>query len=94
MLLKGTNLAALRGGRELFAIETLEIREGDRIGLVGVNGAGKSTLLHGLYGDVPLTAGQVLRRAPSPSRLAQRGEGSLDVTASWAIIAIGARRIT
>ena len=64
MLLKGTNLAAVRGGRQLFAIDTLEIREGDRIGLVGVNGAGKSTLLHGLYGDEPLASGQVLRRAP------------------------------
>ncbi len=64
MLLKGNHLAAVRGGRQLFAIEALEIREGDRIGLVGINGCGKSTLLHGLYGDVPLESGQILRRAP------------------------------
>ena len=83
MLLKGTNLAALRGGRELFAIETLEIREGDRIGLVGVNGAGKSTLLHGLYGDVPLTAGQVLRRAPM-AMIAQDAATSSEPSPLWA----------
>ncbi len=83
MLLKGTHLAALRGGRELFAIETLEIREGDRIGLVGVNGAGKSTLLHGLYGDVPLASGQVLRHAPM-AMIAQDAHASSEPSPLWA----------
>ena len=83
MLLKGTNLTALRGGRELFTIETLEIREGDRIGLVGVNGAGKSTLLHGLYGDVPFSSGQVLRRAPI-ALIAQDAQALGEPSPQWA----------
>ena len=64
MLLKGTNLVIERGGRQLLTIKSLEIHAHDRIGLVGVNGCGKSTLLHTLYGDLPLGAGELLRRAP------------------------------
>jgi lipopolysaccharide transport system ATP-binding protein len=40
----------------------LEIRQGERVGLVGLNGAGKSTLLKVLAGIYPPTAGTVERR--------------------------------
>ena len=41
---------------------TLEIKRGERVGLVGLNGAGKSTLLKVLAGIYPPTAGRVERR--------------------------------
>jgi lipopolysaccharide transport system ATP-binding protein len=40
----------------------LDIREGERVGLVGLNGAGKSTLLKVLAGIYPPTAGHVERQ--------------------------------
>lgn len=44
------NVTVSFGARTLFHIENLEIREGDRIGLVGMNGSGKTTLLELLSG--------------------------------------------
>jgi lipopolysaccharide transport system ATP-binding protein len=40
----------------------LEIRHGERVGLLGLNGAGKSTLLKVMAGIYPPTAGRVERR--------------------------------
>ncbi|MDX1669343.1 MAG: ATP-binding cassette domain-containing protein [Limnobacter sp.] len=37
---------------------TLEIRPGDRIGLLGANGNGKTTLVKSLVGDLPLVSGE------------------------------------
>lgn len=41
---------------------TLDIHQGERVGLIGLNGAGKSTLLKVLAGIYPPTAGTVERR--------------------------------
>jgi ATP-binding cassette subfamily F protein 3 len=40
-------------------VERLEVRRGDRIGLVGPNGAGKSTLLRSIAGELPTLDGFV-----------------------------------
>ena len=54
------------GGRELRVLGTsqitLEIREGERVGIVGGNGAGKSTLLRLLARIYPPTSGTVAIR--------------------------------
>jgi ATP-binding cassette subfamily F protein 3 len=42
---------------------TWEVKEGDRVGLVGVNGAGKSTQLKIIMGEVEPTSGEVIRPA-------------------------------
>ncbi|MGL5035357.1 MAG: ABC-F family ATP-binding cassette domain-containing protein [Microcystaceae cyanobacterium] len=42
---------------------TWEVKNSDRIGLVGVNGAGKSTQLKIIMGDVEPTSGEVIRPA-------------------------------
>jgi len=49
MLLNALNIKKEYGIQTVLDIEKLEIRDGDRIGLIGRNGAGKSTLLGG-YG--------------------------------------------
>ncbi|MDL2319027.1 ATP-binding cassette domain-containing protein [Eubacteriales bacterium OttesenSCG-928-A19] len=59
LLLRAENLRVLFGIRTIFDIDTIEIFDGDRIGLVGDNGAGKSTLLSVLHGDLKPDEGEV-----------------------------------
>ncbi|MEX2212356.1 MAG: ABC transporter ATP-binding protein [Gaiellaceae bacterium] len=47
------SVAAVRG-------LSLEVREGELVGLIGPNGAGKSTTLHAVMGAVPISAGEIL----------------------------------
>jgi ABC-type glutathione transport system ATPase component len=59
-------------GRDTHAVRgvTLQVREGDCIGIIGSNGAGKSSLLRAIAGLEPLASGQLLagcaRLPPSP----------------------------
>ena len=57
MLLRLDDVSKGFGARTLFQEVSLEVREGDRIGLVGANGAGKTTLLRIAAGDDPPDAG-------------------------------------
>lgn len=50
LLLNAAHILKTYGDRTVLDIPSLEIHQGDRIGLVGVNGAGKSTLLSMLAG--------------------------------------------
>ncbi|MCL1796165.1 MAG: ATP-binding cassette domain-containing protein [Clostridia bacterium] len=59
LLLRADRLRVLFGVRTLFTIQTIEIFDGDRIGLVGSNGVGKSTLISVLHGDVLPDSGTV-----------------------------------
>lgn len=54
-----------RGGRTLFRRVELEIREGEKLALVGRNGAGKTTLLRLLSGEEEPTGGTVQRFVPA-----------------------------
>jgi macrolide transport system ATP-binding/permease protein len=58
-LLKAANIYKAYGDRTIFRIDRLELRSGDKIGLVGSNGAGKSTLLSALAGDIDLDGGEL-----------------------------------
>ena len=53
------NIGLEYGGRWLFHDTTLQIKEGDRIGLIGRNGTGKTTLLKILTGKIRPSEGQV-----------------------------------
>jgi len=57
------NLTLSLGGEMLFDGLSLQVHQGDHIGLVGPNGSGKSTLLRLLAGQVEPDGGSV-RRAP------------------------------
>lgn len=47
------------GGNTIFKNISFEIKDGDRVGLVGRNGSGKTTLLKLLAGEEPSDSGQV-----------------------------------
>jgi ATP-binding cassette subfamily F protein 3 len=59
-MLRVQGLAKAYASRSLFEGVQLEVRSGDRIGLVGRNGEGKTTLLRVLAGDEPPDAGRVI----------------------------------
>ena len=50
MLLTARNISKIHGLRTLFSGVTLNVDQGERLGLIGPNGAGKSTLLRILAG--------------------------------------------
>ena len=58
-LLKAVNICKMYGDRVIFKIGGLELRRGEKAGLVGSNGAGKSTLLSALMGEIDLDDGIV-----------------------------------
>ncbi len=51
--------AAIPGGRVLFENLSLDLAEGERLGVVGRNGLGKSTLLKIILGEIAPAAGEV-----------------------------------
>lgn len=73
MLLMAQNLKKDYGIQKILEIKKIEIKEGDRIGLVGRNGAGKSTLLGILSGNISCDEGQVKRNCEI-AQILQSGE--------------------
>ena len=65
MLLNALNVKKEYGIQTVLDIEKLEIRDGDRIGLIGRNGAGKSTLLGVLSGRIACDEGVYWATSPS-----------------------------
>jgi ATP-binding cassette subfamily F protein 3 len=59
MLLRLDGVARSHGARTLFRDVALELRAGDRVGLIGPNGSGKTTLLKIAAGEEPPDAGSV-----------------------------------
>lgn len=80
-MLSGRNILKNYGVRQLFAIEKLEIADGDRIGLVGANGAGKSTLLKVLSGEEIPDEGVIER--PSAIGVIKQMEETQGVSDPW-----------
>ena len=79
MLLRLEGISKGFGGRTLFSGVDLDVRPGDRIGLVGPNGAGKTTLLRIASGDDPPDGGRVsVSRGARVGMLRQELDPTLD----------------
>lgn len=61
LILDAINIKKNYGDREILSFDKLQIRSGDKIGVVGKNGAGKTTLLNILAGDLLPDEGIVKR---------------------------------
>ncbi len=55
------NVSVSFGGPLLLDGATLQIEEGERVGLLGRNGAGKSTLMKMLNGEIPADRGEIVK---------------------------------
>src|SRR4051812_32624422 len=78
MLLEAKNVSKVFGSFTALDSATVEVEEGEILGLIGPNGAGKSTFFNCLTGDIQPTAGSVMVAggdAPrrSPEARASRG---------------------
>src|ERR1700694_4397421 len=81
VLLSSQGLAKAYGPRPLFHDVSLDLRAGERVGLIGPNGSGKSTLLRILAGMESADRGTVaLRRSVRLGYLAQDPVFSLEQT--------------
>jgi len=61
-LIQATDMAVMRGEKQVLHSVTLGIHAGEITTVVGPNGSGKSTLLKALIGSVELSAGTVTRQ--------------------------------
>ncbi len=88
-MLSISQVAKSFAGRELFRNVSLQIRRGDRIGLVGPNGAGKSTLFGIVRGDLDPDAGSISwDKGVKVGFLAQENAEAGDVTVLETAMAI------
>jgi zinc/manganese transport system ATP-binding protein len=62
------------GGRRVLSDVTLDIRQGEFIGMLGANGAGKTTLMRAILGLVPVVAGSITVLG-NPARRGNRSVG-------------------
>lgn len=81
-LLQTTDLTVQFGGLRACNEITLDVQQGELLGLIGPNGAGKTTFINALTGFVPHTGSVVFRGGEisglPPNRVAQQG-----LTRTW-----------
>ena len=58
-MLKITNLDVFRGETQILWDVSIEVKEGEKVAILGSNGAGKSTLLLSIMGVLPPSAGEI-----------------------------------
>ena len=58
-MLKITNLDVYRGETQILWDVSIEVKEGEKVAILGSNGAGKSTLLLSIMGVLPPSAGEI-----------------------------------
>jgi ATP-binding cassette subfamily F protein 3 len=89
MIISCHHIKKYHGANQVLEDVTLEIRQGDRVGLIGVNGAGKSTLLHLITGALQPDEGQLaIRRGTRIGYLAQIPLGD-ETTTVYQVLARG-----
>ena len=86
-MLQASELAIEVAGRTVLSGGSFQLRDGDKVGLVGRNGVGKTSLLRVLAGEAQPAGGVVLRRGtlgyvpqdPRPDRRA------IDADSAWPV---------
>ena len=80
MLIKAQSITKAFGPHKVLKDVSLQINEGDSIGLIGVNGAGKTTFLKIMLGEMKPDTGELTRNTERVGYLEQFAEDSPDVT--------------
>ena len=80
MLLKAQAIAKSFGPVKVLTDVSLQINEGDSIGLIGINGAGKSTFLKIILGEMKPDTGELIRNTERIGYLEQFAESSAEYT--------------
>lgn len=80
MLIKAQTITKAFGPHKVLKDVSLQINEGDSIGLIGVNGAGKSTFLKIMLGELKPDTGELTRNTERIGYLEQFAEDSEEVT--------------
>lgn len=80
MLLKAQSVTKAFGPHKVLKDVSLQINEGDSIGLIGINGAGKSTFLKILLGELKADTGELVRNTERIGYLEQFAESSSEFT--------------
>ena len=80
MLLKAQSVTKSFGPVKVLKDVSLQINDGDSIGLIGVNGAGKTTFLRILLGEIRPDTGELTRNTSKIGYLPQFAESSSEVT--------------
>lgn len=91
-LICAENVTVSFGARTLFHIENLEIREGDRIGLVGMNGSGKTTLLALFCGALKPDEGTLILNC-SPAYFHQLSDAAENCAAAEELSLFGVKEL-
>lgn len=80
MLLKAQSISKSFGPVKVLTDVSLQINEGDSIGLIGINGAGKSTFLKIILGEMKPDTGELIRHTERIGYLEQFAESSAEYT--------------
>ena len=80
MLLKAQAVAKSFGPIKVLIDTSIQINEGDSIGLIGINGAGKSTFMKILLGESKYDTGELIRNTHQIGYLEQFPEASSEFT--------------
>lgn len=80
MLIKAQSITKAFGPHKVLKDVSLQINEGDSIGLIGVNGAGKTTFLRIMLGEMKPDTGELIRNTERIGYLEQFAEDSEEFT--------------
>ena len=80
MLIKAQSITKAFGPLKVLKDVSLQINEGDSIGLIGVNGAGKSTFLKIMLGEMKPDTGELTRNTQRIGYREQVPEASSEYT--------------
>src|SRR5688572_30454218 len=86
LLIQAASIRHAHGGNQIFEDVSFEIREGDRVALIGANGAGKSTLFRIMAKEIEPNGGIVTyRRGLTVGYLHQEPALDLELTMREAV---------